>query len=76
MAPKSRRMHHIRTEERDGEGFFRTLRERTRELYYDNNIPSTRMENLRSFMDVFMLWYYNHHRRHQGMGRVTVSEGR
>jgi hypothetical protein len=54
MAQKSRRIRHIRTEERDGEGFFRTLRERTRELYYDN-IPSTRMENLRSFMDVFML---------------------
>ena len=42
----------------------------TRRFY--NNLPSTRMDNLQSFMDVFMLWY-NHLRRHQGLGRTPVE---
>ena len=52
------------------ERFFRILKERTRRFY--NNLPSTRMDNLQSFMDVFMLWY-NHLRRHQGLGRIPVE---
>ena len=52
------------------ERFFRTLKERTRRFY--NNLPSKRLDNLQSFMDVFMLWY-NHLRRHQGLGRVPVE---
>jgi putative transposase len=54
------------------ERFFRTLKERTRRFY--NNLTSDRMENLQSFMDIFMLWY-NHLRRHQGLGRTPVRTG-
>ena len=52
------------------ERFFRTLKERTRRFY--NNLPSTRLDNLQSFMDVFMLWY-NRLRRHQGLGRAPLE---
>ncbi len=52
------------------ERFFRTLKERTRRFY--NNLPSTRLDNLQSFMNVFMLWY-NHLRKHQGLGKIPVE---
>ena len=52
------------------ERFFRTLKERTRRFY--NNLPSTRLDNLQSFMNLFMLWY-NHLRRHQGLGRIPLE---
>ena len=52
------------------ERFFRTLKERTRRFY--NNLTSDRLDNLQSFMSVFMLWY-NHLRRHQGLGRVPLE---
>ena len=52
------------------ERFFRTLKERTRRFY--NNLTSDRLDNLQSFMDVFMLWY-NHLRRHQGLGRAPME---
>jgi len=52
------------------ERFFRTLKERTRRFY--NNLPSIRLDNLQSFMNVFMLWY-NHLRKHQTLGRVPVE---
>ena len=53
------------------ERLFRTLKERTRRFY--NNLTSDRMENLQGFMDVFMLWY-NHLRRHQGIGKVPLED--
>jgi hypothetical protein len=49
---------------------FRTLKERTRRFY--NNLPSDSLENLESFMRLFMVWY-NHLRRHQGLGRIPVE---
>jgi putative transposase len=52
------------------ERLFRTLKERTRRFY--NNLTSDRLENLQSFMDVFMLWY-NRLRRHQGLGRIPTE---
>jgi putative transposase len=52
------------------ERFFRTLKERTRRFY--NNLTSTRLDNLQAFMNIFMLWY-NHLRRHQGLGRVPLE---
>ena len=52
------------------ERFFRTMKERTRRFY--NNLPSDRLDNLQSFINLFMLWY-NHLRKHQGLGR-TPSE--
>jgi len=54
------------------ERLFRTLKERTRRFY--NNLTSDRLENLQGFMETFMLWY-NHLRRHQGLGRTPVSTG-
>ena len=51
------------------ERLFRVL-EHTRRFY--NNLPSTRMDNLQSLMDVFML-SYDHLRTHQGLGRVPVE---
>ena len=47
-------------------------KERTRRFY--NNLTSDRLENLQGFMETFMLWY-NHLRRHQGLGRTPVSTG-
>jgi hypothetical protein len=32
------------------------------------------MDNLESFLNLFMVWY-NHLRRHQGLGRVPVEVG-
>jgi putative transposase len=62
---------HVTFGERNAiERFFRTLKERTRRFY--NNLPSDRMDNLQSFIDVFMLWY-NHLRRHQTLGRTPVQ---
>ena len=52
------------------ERFFRTLNERTRRFY--NNLPSTRIDDLSSFMDIFMLWY-NHLRRHQILVRTPAE---
>jgi putative transposase len=64
---------HITFGERNAiERFFRTMKERTRRFY--NNLPSDRMDNLESFLNLFMVWY-NHLRRHQGLGRVPVEVG-
>jgi len=46
------------------------MKERTRRFY--NNLTSDRMDNLESFLTVFMVWY-NHLRRHQGLGRVPLE---
>jgi putative transposase len=62
---------HVTFGERNAiERFFRTLKERTRRFY--NNLTSDRLDNLESFMHTFMLWY-NHLRRHQGLGRVPAE---
>jgi putative transposase len=62
---------HITFGERNAiERFFRTMKERTRRFY--NNLPSDSLPNLQAFVSVFMLWY-NHLRRHQGLGRVPVE---
>ena len=62
---------HITFGERNAiERFFRTMKERTRRFY--NNLPSDSLPNLQAFVNVFMLWY-NHLRRHQGLGRVPVE---
>ena len=60
----------LRVQERDREVLQDAEGERTRRFY--NNLTSDRLENLESFMDVFMLWY-NHLRRHQGLGRTPVQ---
>jgi transposase-like protein len=52
------------------ERFFRTLKERTRRFY--NNLPSDSLANLESFLNLFMVWY-DHIRRHQGLGRIPVE---
>ena len=52
------------------ERFFRTLKERTRRFY--NNLPATRLDNLESYMNLFMTWY-NHLRKHQGLGRIPLE---
>jgi len=52
------------------ERFFRTTKGRTRR--FCNNLPSDRMDNLESFLNLFMLWY-DHLRRHQGLGRIPVG---
>ena len=53
------------------ERFFRTMKEeRTRRFY--NNLPSDRLDNLESFLNLFMVWC-NHLRRHQGLGGVPVE---
>jgi transposase-like protein len=52
------------------ERLFRTMKERTRRFY--NNLPSHRLDNLESFLSVFMLWY-NHLRKHQGLGRMPLE---
>lgn len=62
---------HVTFGERNAiERFFRTLKERTRRFY--NNLTSERLDNLQSFMDVFMVWY-NYLRRHQGLGRIPME---
>ena len=62
---------HITFGERNSiERLFRTLKERTRRFY--NNLPSTRLDNLESFMSLFMVWY-NQLRKHQGLGRFPVE---
>jgi putative transposase len=62
---------HVTFGERNAiERFFRTLKERTRRFY--NNLMTKRLEDLQSFMDVFMLWY-NHLRKHQGLGLVPME---
>jgi transposase-like protein len=50
--------------------FFRTLKERTRRFY--NNLTSDRLDNLQSFLDLFMRWY-NNLRKHQGLGRTPLE---
>jgi hypothetical protein len=53
--------------------FFRTMKEeRTRRFY--NNLPSDRLDNLESFLNLFMVWY-NHLRRRQGLERIHVGIG-
>jgi putative transposase len=54
------------------ERLFRTMKERTRRFY--NNLPSDRLDNLESFLNLFMVWY-NHLRRRQGLGRIPVGVG-
>jgi transposase-like protein len=62
---------HITFGERNAiERFFRTMKERTRRFY--NNLPSDRLDNLESFLSVFMLWY-NHLRKHQSLGRIPLE---
>lgn len=62
---------HVTFGERNSiERFFRTFKERTRRFY--NNLPSSRLDNLQSFVDVFMLWY-NRLRWHQGLGRSPAG---
>jgi putative transposase len=62
---------HITFGERNAiERFFRTLKERTRRFY--NNLPSDRLDNLESFLSLFMTWY-NHLRKHQGLGRIPLE---
>jgi putative transposase len=62
---------HVTFGERNAIGrFFRTMKERTRRFY--NNLPSDRLENLQSFINVFMMWY-NHLRRHQGLDGFPVE---
>ena len=63
-------LHIIFGERNAIERFFRTLKERTRRFY--NNLPSDSLENLESFLSLFMLWY-NHLRRHQGLGRIPLE---
>jgi transposase InsO family protein len=63
--------HHVRLQERDRE-VFRTVKEEKTRRFYNNNLPSDRLDNLESFLNLFMLWY-NHLRRHQGLGRVPVE---
>jgi len=46
------------------------MKERTRRFY--NNVPSDSLPDLQVFLNVFMLWY-NHLRRHQGLGRIPVE---
>jgi hypothetical protein len=57
------------------ERLFRTLKERTRRFY--NNLTSDRLDNLQSFMDVFMLWYNNlrgiRHGEDLSAGRLIVT---
>ncbi|TLY14452.1 MAG: transposase [Thaumarchaeota archaeon] len=52
------------------ERFFRTLKERTRRFY--NKLPSDRLDNLETFLSLFMTWY-NHLRKHQGLGRTPLE---
>jgi putative transposase len=62
---------HVTFGERNSiERLFRTLKERTRRFY--NNLPSDSLENLESFMRLFMVWY-NHLRGHQGLGRIPLE---
>ena len=62
---------HITFGERNAiERLFRTLKERTRR--FCNNLPSSRLDNLESFMILFMTWY-NHLRKHQGLGRIPLE---
>ena len=62
---------HITFGERNAiERLFRTMKERTKRFY--NNLPSERLDNLESFLKVFMLWY-NRLRRHQGLGKVPLE---
>src|SRR2546422_6309267 len=60
-------LHIIFGERNAIERFFRTMKERTKRFY--NNLPSDRLDNLESFLNVFMLWY-NYLRLHQGLGKV------
>jgi putative transposase len=55
------------------ERFFRTMKEKKTRRFY-NNLPSDRLDNLESFLNLFMVWY-NHLRRHQGLGRIPVGVG-
>jgi transposase InsO family protein len=52
------------------ERFFRTLKERTRRFY--NNRPSDSLENLESFVNLFVVWY-NHLKRHERLGRMPLE---
>jgi transposase-like protein len=62
---------HVTFGERNAvERFFRTMKERTRRFY--NNLPSDDLGNLESFLNLFMVWY-NHLRRHQGLGRIPIE---
>lgn len=62
---------HVTFGERNAiERFFRTMKERTKRFY--NNLPSDRLDNLESFLNVFMLWY-NYLRLHQGLGKVPLE---
>jgi len=54
------------------ERFFRTVKEERTRRFYNNNLPSDRMGNLESFLNLFMVWY-NHLRRHQGLRRIPVG---
>lgn len=49
---------------------FRALKEQTR-LFY-NSLSSMGLDNLQSFMDVFVL-SHNHLRRQHGLGRILVK---
>ena len=52
--------------------FFRAIEERTRSFYH--NLPSNRLKNIESFLNLSVVWY-NHLRRHQGLSRVPVEVG-
>lgn len=52
------------------ERFFRTTKEKSRRFY--NNLPSERLDNLESFLSVYMLWY-NHLRKHQRHRRIPLE---
>ena len=54
------------------ERLFRTFKEERTRRFYNNNLPSDRLDNLESFLNLFMVWY-NHLRRHQGLGRIPVG---
>ena len=54
------------------ERFLRTLEERTRRFY--NNLPFDGLDNLETFLSLFMTWY-NHLRKHQGLGRTPLGGG-
>ncbi|MDG6900126.1 MAG: hypothetical protein JRM88_06150 [Nitrososphaerota archaeon] len=65
-----KRLHITFGERNSTERLFRTLKERTRRFY--NDISSHRLENLKSFMSLFMTWY-NHHRKRQELGRIPLE---
>jgi putative transposase len=52
--------------------FFRAIEERTRSFYH--NLPSNRLKNIESFLNLSVVWY-NHLRRYQGLSRVPVEVG-